>query len=93
MSGKVVVVIRAYPEGIVENLEGLVRKVEEKLPKERYTLMKWEPVDIAFGYRAIDLYILMPENIEGGTEEVEEIVKSVEGIENIDVVYVSRLGP
>ncbi len=93
MSGKVVVVIRAYPEGVVENLESLVKKVEEKLPKDKYLIMKWEPVDIAFGYRAIDLYIMMPENVEGGTEEVEEIVKSVEGIENIDVVYVSRLGP
>ena len=93
MAGKVVVVIRAYPEGVVENLESIVKRVEEKLPKDRYLIMKWEPVDIAFGYRAIDLYIMMPEEIEGGTEELEELVKSVEGIENIDVVYVSRLGP
>ncbi len=93
MAGQVIVVVRAYPSEVLENLEPLVKKVEEKLPKDRYALMKWEPVEIAFGYRAVDLYIVMPENIEGGTEEVEDIVKSVEGIDNVDVVYISRLGP
>lgn len=92
LSGQVVVVIRAYPEGIVENLEELVKKIEAAIPRERYSIMKWEPVDIAFGYRAIDLYIVMPENVEGGTEELEEKIKSVEGIENVDVMYVTRLG-
>ena len=93
MSGRVVVVIRAYPTSVMENLEPLVKKIGEKLPKDKYVLMKWEPVEIAFGYRAVDLYIVMPENLEGGTEEVEEAIKSVEGIDNVDIIYVSRLGP
>jgi len=90
--GQVVVVLRAFPKEVMENLEPVVKKIEEKLPKERYTLMKWEPVDIAFGYRAVDLYVVMPENIEGGTEELEELIKSVDEIDNVEVVYFSRIG-
>ncbi len=88
---KVVVVVRVYPKEILEKFDDLIRSIEQKLPKERYTITKWEPVDIAFGYRALELYIVMPEMIEGGTEELEEILKSVEGVDNIDVVYVSRI--
>ncbi len=91
MGAKVVAVIRAYPKGVVENLEKIVNKIVEVLPKDKYALLKWEPVDIAFGYRAIDLYIMMPEELEGGTEELEEKIKSVEDVENVDVQYITRV--
>lgn len=91
MGGKVIAVIRAYPKDIVSDFTELVRKLEEKLPKDRYKIVKWEPVDIAFGYRALEIYFLMPEELEGGTEELENIVKSVEDVDNVDVVYVSRI--
>ncbi|HID80383.1 MAG TPA: elongation factor 1-beta [Ignisphaera sp.] len=91
MSGKVIAVIRAYPKDIVSDFTGLVRKLKEKLPKDRYEIVKWEPIDIAFGYRALEIYFLMPEELEGGTEELENIVKSIEDIDNVDVVYVSRI--
>lgn len=91
MSGKVIAVIRAYPKDIVSDFTELVRKLEERLPKDRYSIVRWEPVDIAFGYRALEIYFLMPEELEGGTEELENIVKSIEDIDNVDVVYVSRI--
>jgi len=91
MSGKVIAVIRAYPKDIVNDFTELVRKLEERLPKDKYSIVKWEPVDIAFGYRALEIYFLMPEELEGGTEELENIVKSIEDIDNVDVVYVSRI--
>ncbi len=91
MAGKVVAVIRAYPKEVMEDFTELIKKLEEKLPKEKYSIMKWEPVDIAFGYRALDIYFMMPEDIEGGTEELEQIVKGLDEIDNVDVVYVSRI--
>ena len=91
MAGKVVAVIRAYPKEVMEDFTELIKKLEEKLPKEKYSIMKWEHVDIAFGYRALDIYFMMPEDIEGGTEELEQIVKGLDEIDNVDVVYVSRI--
>jgi len=91
MSGKVIAVIRAYPKDIVSDFTELVRKLEERLPKDRYSIVRWEPVDIAFGYRALEIYFLMPEELEGGTEELENIIKSLEDIDNVDVIYVSRI--
>jgi len=92
MPGYVVVVIRAYPKEVREDLENIVEKIKQKIGGKAYNIMKWEPVDIAFGYRAIDLYISMPEDMESGTEEIEEIIRSVEDIENVDVVYLTRIG-
>ncbi len=91
MAGKVVAVIRAYPKEVMEDFTQLIKKLEERLPKEKYSIMKWELVDIAFGYRALDIYFMMPEDIEGGTEELEQIVKGLEEIDNVDVIYVSRV--
>ncbi len=91
MPGYVVAVIRAYPKEVREDLDSIVDKIRQRIGNKAYNIMKWEPIDIAFGYRAIDLYISMPEDI-GGTEEIEEIIKSVEDIENVDIVYITRIG-
>ena len=92
MPANVLVVIRAYPKEVLENLSSLASKLERNLREKGYELIKWEPVDIAFGYKALDLYILMPEESERGTEDVEEIVKNADEIDNVDVVYLTRLG-
>ncbi len=92
MPGYVVVVIRAYPKEVREDLDNVVEKIKQKIEGKAYSIMKWEFVEIAFGYRAIDLYISMPENMESGTEEIEEIIRSVEDIENVDVIYLTRIG-
>lgn len=91
MPAVVLAVIRAYPKEVMEDFTGLVLKLGSRLQEKGFTLMKWDPVDIAFGYKALDLYVIMPEEQEGGTETVEEIVKSVEEIDNVDVVYITRL--
>lgn len=91
MPAVVLVVIRAYPKEVIEDFTGLLLKLGSRLQEKGFTLMRWDPVDIAFGYRALDLYIIMPEEQEGGTEVVEEVIKSVEEIDNVDVVYITRL--
>uniref|UniRef100_A0A7C5XKM9 Elongation factor 1-beta n=1 Tax=Ignisphaera aggregans TaxID=334771 RepID=A0A7C5XKM9_9CREN len=92
MTGKVVAVIRVYPKELTENFEPLVNKVRNVIKDKVYELMKWEATDIAFGYKALDLYFLMPEDIDRGTEELEELIKSIEDIDNIDVIYITRIG-
>ncbi|MEM1560300.1 MAG: elongation factor 1-beta [Ignisphaera sp.] len=92
MAGKVIAVIRVYPKELTENFEPLVSKVNNAIKNSVYELMKWEAIDIAFGYRALDLYFLMPEDIERGTEELEELIRGIDDVDNIDVVYVTRIG-
>lgn len=87
----VLVVIRAYPKELTENMLGLATKVQNVLKEKGYEVMKWEAVDIAFGYKALDLYILIPEEQERGTDDAEEAIKSVDEIDNVDVVYITRL--
>ncbi|MCS7111233.1 MAG: elongation factor 1-beta [Ignisphaera sp.] len=92
MAGKVIAVIRVYPKELTENFEPLLNKVQNAIRNSVYELVKWEATDIAFGYKALDIYFLMPEDIERGTEELEELVKSIDEVDNIDVIYVTRIG-
>lgn len=91
MPAVVLVVIRAYPKELLENFDNLVAEIDTKLKEKGFTLMKWEAAEIAFGYKALDLYIIMPEEQEGGTDIVEETIKSVDVIDNVDVIYLTRL--
>jgi len=88
---QVLAVLKVYPKDVMENLEPLVRKIESVLPQEKYRIAKWEAMDIAFGYKALMLYVVMPEETEGGTEELEEVVRSVDEVDNVEVEYVTRL--
>lgn len=92
MAGYVVAILRAYPRELTENLAEIVNKIKSKIEGTCFDILKWEAVDIAFGYKALDLYFRMPEDMEGGTEALEDVVKSVEEIENVDVLYVTRIG-
>ena len=92
MAGRVVAVIRVYPKELTENFEPLVEKVQSTIKGRAYELMKWEATDIAFGYKALDLYFIMPEDMERGTEELEELIRSIDEVDNIDVIYITRIG-
>ncbi|RLG77587.1 MAG: elongation factor 1-beta [Thermoprotei archaeon] len=88
---QVLVVLKVYPKDVMENLEPLVKKIEKALPQEKYKIAKWEPLDIAFGYKALMLYVTMPEETEGGTEELEEVIRGVDEVDNVEVEYITRL--
>jgi elongation factor 1-beta len=53
--------------------------------------MKAEKFYIAFGLYGLRLYITMPEEYEGGTYELENLLSSIDGISSVDVEYVTRL--
>jgi|UniRef100_A0A7J2T9H1 elongation factor 1-beta len=92
MTGRVIVVIRAYPKELTEDFTSILTKIHEKIKDTVYVLAKWEPVEIAFGYKALELYFIMPEDIEGGTDQLEDLVRSIEQIDNVDVIYITRIG-
>ncbi|MGC8679355.1 MAG: hypothetical protein ACP5TH_06145 [Fervidicoccaceae archaeon] len=46
---------------------------------------------MAFGYVALKLYITFPEETEGGTDKLEEMLRSVNGVDDLEIESVSRL--
>lgn len=88
--GKLVVLIKVFPKDIDVDLDKLAESIRKKLPPH-YEVARYEKIPIAFGLSALVLSITMPENIRGGTEELEGIIKNVEGVSEINVEYVSRI--
>lgn len=86
---KVAVILRVFPEDVTIDLENLVNEIKRRLPNE-YTLELWDAEPIAFGLKALRLLILMPENVEGGTEPLEELISQVPGVSQVEVVMVHR---
>ncbi|RLG88765.1 MAG: elongation factor 1-beta [Thermoprotei archaeon] len=88
--GQVVVVMKIYPKGVEVDLKDIVNEFKERID-QKYRILKWEEEYIAFGYKALRLYVLAPEELEGGTEELENIAKSIEAVDNVDIELVSRV--
>lgn len=87
---KLLAVLKVLPTDIEINLDDLVSKIKDILP-QGYELMRFDKVPIAFGLSALRLYILMPEEEEGGTEKLEEAVKKVEGVSEVEVEMLHRM--
>ncbi len=86
---KVLVAVRVNPEDIDVDLDKLVDEVKAKLPKE-FEVVRHEKVYIAFGLYALRLFIIMPEEYEGGTEDIEKFLTSIKGVASVDVEMVTR---
>ncbi len=87
---KVLVAVKVYPEGVEIKREDIVEEVRRRLP-ENYELVRHAEEPVAFGYTLLKLYITMPEETEGGTEKLEELLKSINGVEDVEVETVHRL--
>ena len=87
---KVLVLVKVYPSDVNINLEELVKKIKEKLP-ENHEITRYDKEPIAFGLYALRLYIVLPEELEGGTSKLEDAIKEIEGVEEVEVEAVHRL--
>jgi elongation factor 1-beta len=87
---RVAVVLKVYPEDVNIDLEELRREIERRLPQD-YSLKAWDEEPIAFGLKALRLLITMPEEIEGGTEPLEQIISQVPGVSQVEVEMIQRV--
>ncbi len=83
--------VRVLPEDADLKAEELYRSVVNALPK-KYEVVEHRVEPIAFGIEALLLLVMMPEDIEGGTEELEQVLMSIRGVGQVDVLRVSRAG-
>ncbi len=87
---RVLVVMRILPDDVNIDLEELKERIRNSLP-EGYEIARHDIEPIAFGLKALRLYIIMPEQTEGGTEPLERLVNGVEGVSQAEVEIVHRL--
>ncbi|WP_442786680.1 elongation factor 1-beta [Infirmifilum sp. NZ] len=87
---KVAILVRILPEDAEIKPEDLYQRISQKLP-EKYQIAQYQSEPIAFGLEALRMVILMPEDVEGGTEEIESILSGVPGVSQVDVLSVSRI--
>ncbi len=87
---RVLVVMKVLPDDVNIDLEELKSRIESRLP-EGYSIARHDIEPIAFGLKALRLYIIMPEEVEGGTEPLENLVNSVEGVSQAEVEIVHRM--
>ncbi len=85
---RVLVKLRIFPEGIDLDLKELIKRISEHLPENsRIEGVGEEP--IAFGLNALLLLVSMPDE-EGFMNEVEEAIRATQGVNEIQVISVSR---
>jgi len=87
MPSEVLAQIDVLPNDVSLNLDELKKKIEEKLP-EGVRVHSYRIIPIAFGLSKLRLNIIMPHS-EGGTDRIEEIIKSVDGVDDLEVGAVS----
>lgn len=85
---KVVAQIKIFPTETTVDLGELKKKVQEGLPAGT-TVARFDEEPIAFGLVALVARVVMPDE-EGHMDKVEEALKAVENVGEIQVVNVWR---
>ncbi len=87
---RVAVILKVLPNDVSISPQQLLEKIKAALPQE-YEIMDSGEEPIAFGLKALKVIIAIPEETEGGTEHLEELLKQVDGVEEVEVEAVHRL--
>jgi elongation factor 1-beta len=90
MSAEVALVYRVLPESAEVDVEKLKNAVINKLAP-KYKVDKVEVEEIGFGIKALRFFVRMPESEEYSSDEVEELLRSIEGVGSFELEYFSRL--
>ena len=87
--GRVVATIKIFPEDIIIGIDHIKQAIERELPKD---VMIHQLVEepIAFGLVALIAHLVIPEE-EGQLETVENILQSIEGVGQTEVLLVRRV--
>lgn len=87
---RVLVQVKVYPKEANTDKNKLIDDIRKALPED-YIIVRANEEPIAFGYKALKLFITFPENTEGGTDNLEQLLRSVEDVDDLEVESVSRL--
>lgn len=86
---KVLASIKIFPTDANIDLSALKSKISQSLPSGS-TVQKYDEEPVAFGLVALIAHVVLPEDVEGKMDQVEEAIKSVELVSEIQVLRVVR---
>lgn len=87
---RVAVVLTVTPSSVDVDLGQLLERIRSSLP-QGFEVMSSGEEPVAFGLKALKLVVSMPEDFEGGTDALEEAIRSVPDVEDVQVEAVTRL--
>lgn len=87
---RVVLSLKIFPKDIDIDLNSLRDKIIKSLPKYA-SVYKFEEEPIAFGLVSLIAHIVLPEDKPGGLDEVEESVRNISEVSDIQTIMVRRI--
>jgi len=87
---KVLTSIKIFPSNPESDLTSLKNEVKDKLPKEA-SIIKFDEEPIAFGLTALIVHVAIPENKSEKINEVEEALKSLKSVSEIQILSSTRV--
>ncbi|EMR74002.1 translation elongation factor 1B (aEF-1B) [Thermoplasmatales archaeon SCGC AB-539-N05] len=89
--GEVVALIRVMPDGVLDDakLNDIMNEIKN-LIKNPVKLGRLEIKDVAFGLRALNVTVIVPDS-EGGVEPIADVLSKIKGVESAEVVDIGRI--
>ena len=87
---KVMVSLKIFPSDVVGDMTGLKKTVERTL-EGRASIYKFEEEPVAFGLVALIAHVVVPEDASGRMDEVENKLKNIHGISEVQVLVSRRI--
>jgi len=90
---KLLAIFKILPEDDGIDLEMLKNGLREAMPKGNKDLYIHKIVEeeLAFGLKALKVFVIMPGVFEGGTQPIEDAFGKVKGVGQVDVEIVQTL--
>jgi elongation factor 1-beta len=82
--GEVLCILKVMPTGVSVDMGKLKSRIQKLGPKAI------EIVPIAFGLKALDVRFIRQDS-EGGTEDLEEKIRKIEGVESVETTGVTLI--
>ena len=86
---RVLALIKIFPNDANLDLNVLKSKIEKSLPAG-FTVQKFEEEPVAFGLVALIAHVVLPQDAEGVMDKVEESIRGVDWVSEIEVLRVGR---
>jgi elongation factor 1-beta len=87
---KILAAIKIFPNDANVDLGALKAKIQSSLPAGS-TVQKFEEEPVAFGLVALIAYVVIPQDAGGHMDQVEESIRSVDQVSQIEVLRVGRV--
>ena len=87
---KVLVSIKIFPSDTTTDMNVLKDRVRKTL-EGKASIYKYEEEPVAFGLVALIAHVLVPEEVQGRMDEVEDLLKQTDGVSEVQVMVSRRI--